>query len=540
MNLPRALLVIRGRSDLGRSRLPFFISLEASGISFVDYDISSSTEEHLLIILRDVETVSHLHLNVLILCDVTATVSVLHQMGHNTKARVWTLMFHPSGRAFTDVALSDETVTHPTEVFPNVKFGYNGRQLIVTMKQNNMDYGYEIVNNRKVYGYPFRILKILAESMNFSYRVIPPREDEWGKNINGSWTGVFGMLQRREVDLASDILSIHFDRTAVSDYILPSLIESKRMILYKKDEIVDEDNLLVFLRSFQPGVFLMFGVSMIIFAAVLSSVILFHKKGELKNDISSKDNNMTITSTVFEVYGATLKQGSTISSSYDSERIMITGWWIFTTIISAVYCGSIMATDAVKIEVAPFSSMAELVSRKDYTIGYDSSSITENIIQSSNLSYIGAFVQRIRGLSIKDPGLLSSNLTKHWQRVQEGKYALITGTLTLTLTHSMCQIEVIDARLATGSTAFHVPKSSLFKHDLQRTMYFLRDSGFLDRTFQEWLQSIPEETCREETLPKSVSLIKIQSIFFAAGIGLGCSSLILMAEIVWHMLRHKR
>lgn len=123
--------------------------------------------------------------------------------------------------------------------------------------------------------------------------------------------------------MASDILSIHFDRTAVSDYILPSLIESKRMILYKKDENVDEDHLLVFLRSFQPVVFLMFGVSMIIFAAVLSSVILFHKKGELKNDISSKDNDMglesrspasvfanqTITSTVFEVYGATLKQG---------------------------------------------------------------------------------------------------------------------------------------------------------------------------------------------------------------------------------------
>lgn len=42
-------------------------------------------------------------------------------------------MIHPNGRAFADVALSD-VAANVTEVFSNVKFGYNGRQLTVVMK----------------------------------------------------------------------------------------------------------------------------------------------------------------------------------------------------------------------------------------------------------------------------------------------------------------------------------------------------------------------------------------------------------------------
>lgn len=72
-------------------------------------------------------------------------------------------------------------------------------------------------------------------------------------------------------------------------------------------------------------------------------------------------------------------------------------------------------------------------------------------------------------------------------------------------------------------------------------MYRLSDSGFMHRAFQEWIQSrvASEETCQAKEFPKAVSLIRIQSIFFAAGIGLGCSTLTLIAEVVWHMTRHE-
>ncbi|XP_067660170.1 probable glutamate receptor [Haliotis asinina] len=580
---------------------PFLFSLEASGISYVDYEISSSTGEHVSTIVRDVEKVLKPHLHLLLICDATTTASVLRhlsglcrtgsnssvdwchisrvlvvgtaddlpvfldvdiqvenvallelpekQVDSNTKPRMWTLMFRPTGRAFTDVTLSDKTTTNLTEVFPNVKYGYNGRRFTLVMKHNSYGFGFETVNGRRVFSYPFRIMKILAHYMNFSYTVIPPREDAWGKDVNGSWTGVLGTLQRREADFASDMLTIHYDRAVAFDYILLPIAESKRFILYKKEEDADGDHLLLFLRAFQPTVLLMFGLSLLLEFVLLSSVRLIGKKiglqtnsenNKLEGNVRLKNTSaQNVLQTGFEVYGATIKQGSTRTSSTDSERILTAGWWMFTIVFSAVYCGTIMATLAVKVETPPFSNMAELVSRTDYKIGYDSSSITESIIQNSNLSYMVAFNKRIKDQSIKDTGLLSNNITTHLQRVHEGKYAFITSLVILPLARAKCQLEAIDSRLSSTYTAFYLPKSSPLKPELQKAMYRLNDNGILQRTFQEWLESVPKETCHVEDFPKVVSLIKTQSIFFAVGIGVGSSSLILIAETVWYRTKHQ-
>ncbi|XP_071083841.1 probable glutamate receptor [Haliotis cracherodii] len=587
----------------------FGCSLEATGISYVDHDISSSTEEDLLTILRDVEKVLQPSINVLLLCDVTTTVSALREMseacgtrsnssvdwchvsrvlivgksddlpvllgsnikvenvallelptghqGHLPKTRMWTLMFHPNGRAFTDVALSSETVTHPNEMFPNVKFGYNGRQLTVVMRDNHYGFDFVVVNKRMLFGPAFRVLNLLAEAMNFSYKVIPPREDGWGKNINGSWTGVFGMLQRREADLSSDLLSIHVDRCAVSDYILPPIGETKLMILYKKEDAVDEDNLLILLRPFQRFVFSMFGVSLITCIILLTFIRLIHNKDDSSSHVTSKHKNternmqleinsptdtsaiQTTSSTVVAIYGATLKQGSTIRSSYDSDRILVATWWMFTTILSAVYCGTIMAIFAVKSEKPPFSNLAELAAREDYMIGYDSSSTIENMFKTSKQSDVMAIKQRVQDLSARDPDVFSNNVTKHLQRVWEGKYAFLAGVILTELDSAFCKLKAIDAKLNKILRALHLPKSSPFKQDFQESMSLLSESGILQRTLQEWSQSAPGDKCPEEEYPKAVSLIKIKSFFFPVGIGLICGSMVLFAEVVWHKIKQK-
>ncbi|XP_048245895.1 probable glutamate receptor [Haliotis rufescens] len=497
-------------------------SLETSGISSVDYDISSFTEEHLLTILGDVEKLLQPRLNVLLLCDVTTTVSLLRQLsrfcgtrsntsvdlchvsrvlvvgtsddlpvlldsniqvenvallelpsrhqGHSSKARMWTLMFHPNGRAFTDVALSNVTVTNPTDVFPNLKFGYNGRQLTVVMKDNSFGYGYITVNKRRVFGFPFCVLNLLAEAMNFSYRVIPPREDEWGQNINGSWTGLLGMLQRREADLAPDILAIHSDRVAVADFILPPVAETRQVIIYKKEDVVDEDNLLTLLRPFQPHVYIMFGVTLITCMIFLSSLIFVHYKDEFhsRKCPTGAWTMQTMARTTFEILGATLKQGSTARSTHDSERIFVAAWWMFTIIISAVYCGTIMTTFAVKLETPPFSNMAELAAREDYKIGYDASSVIENHFRNSKQTDIIRIKQRVQDLSARDPNVLSSNGTKQLQKVLEGKYAYITSSLITVVSNGNCKLKAIDTKYGRAFVAFHLPKWSPFKQEFQK------------------------------------------------------------------------
>ncbi|XP_046567435.1 glutamate receptor ionotropic, delta-1-like [Haliotis rubra] len=419
---------------------------------------------------------------------------------------MWTLLFHPDGRAFTDVALCNET-------------------------ENNYGFGHIEVNKRRLFGFSFRVLNLLAQAMNF--RIIPPREDDWGKDVNGSWTGVFGMLQRREADLASDILTIHSDRASVADYILPPIGETKQVIIYKKEE-EDSDHLLILLRPFQLHVFVSFGVSLITCIIFLSAIRITHYKYEFNNNegLTGAWTMETAAATASEILGGTLKQGSTVTSSHDSERILVAGWWMFTAIISAVYCGTIMAIFVVIKHNPPFSNMAELVARQDYKIGYDISSITENFLQNSRLPDAMAVKQRVQELSATDPDVFSSNDTKHLQRVWNGKYAYISGMLLTALSNANCKLNVIDTEFGNAFIAFYLPKSSPYKRDFEKSMSYLSDSGVLQRSYQEWFPPTSHDGCPVEDFPKPMSLIKIHSIFFAGGGGVVCSFVILAAEIL--------
>ncbi|XP_067682736.1 probable glutamate receptor [Haliotis asinina] len=565
---------------------PLFLpSLEEAGISYINYDISIFIEEHPLTFTEDLQLQQDL--NVLLFCDITTTVSFLRQYGlcdkrpktkvdfcHQSRVlivgsrdyldpivdgntqvenmavleipgrnerfiepKLWTQVIHPHGRAVTDVPLSRSPVTNMTEVFPNVKFGFNGRQLKVVMKKYSWEHGSVRINNYSVSGLKFTILQNLALSLNFSFKVIPPREDEWGRNINGSWTGVLGMLQRQEVDLSMDLLTIHSDRQDAADFILPPALHSKFTILYKKESNVDEDNLMVFLRPVLPTTIILFGVSVVLVTVSLS--FLRFSQHHHNQSQRTAHHNMTetmmarIMSSLFDVYGASLKQGSSFVSSKGSERILLASWWIFTTIFSAVYCGTIMATLAVRTETRPFNNMAELAARDDYKIGYDAASVTHHRMEESRQLDVVAVRQRVLDESVSDPDVLSSNLTKHLQNIENGKYAFLTHTVVSDyLIRNKCSLKAIDSTFGTSYDAVYVPKSSPFKHELQNRISLLTDSGIMQEAVNKWLQSIPEDKCPIEELHKPVALIQLKGIFYALGIGMGCSVLGLMAEVV--------
>lgn len=75
-------------------------------------------------------------------------------------------------------------------------------------------------------------LGLLSEMFNFtvSYRV--NRDAEWGKYIgdNGSWTGLMGMLSRREVDVASAGLSQSLERSLAVDFTQSTLMDEITLI----------------------------------------------------------------------------------------------------------------------------------------------------------------------------------------------------------------------------------------------------------------------------------------------------------------------
>ncbi|XP_067682735.1 glutamate receptor ionotropic, kainate glr-3-like [Haliotis asinina] len=274
-------------------------SLEEAGISYSNYDISIFTEEHQLTFPEDLQLQQDLNYG---LCDKHPKASV--DFCHHSRVLI------VGSHDYLDPIIDDNIQVENVAVLERPG-----------THKYTWEYGSLRINNYSVCALEFAILQHLSLSLNFSYNVIPPREDEWGRNINGSWTGVLGMLQRQEVDLSVDLLTIHSDRQDVAEAILPPVQQTRLMILYKKENDVDKDQLMVFLRPVLPTTVILFAVSVIFVTACLSFSRFSHTHhNQSQRNVHQSDMTETtqefcmsviawIQSSLMEVYGASLKQG---------------------------------------------------------------------------------------------------------------------------------------------------------------------------------------------------------------------------------------
>ncbi len=76
-------------------------------------------------------------------------------------------------------------------------------------------------------GYQGDIWKALQRICNFSYTVIDSIDGGWGNMLpNGSFNGMVGMLQRKEIEVAISSFFTNPDRAKVAEFstvLLPSL-----------------------------------------------------------------------------------------------------------------------------------------------------------------------------------------------------------------------------------------------------------------------------------------------------------------------------
>ncbi|XP_042213524.1 probable glutamate receptor [Homarus americanus] len=72
------------------------------------------------------------------------------------------------------------------------------------------------------YGIDIGVVKTLAQVLNFTIQFVePPEGQHWGYEVNGSWTGMVGMLSKNEVDMGMVNLYVSIVRTSILDYSAP-------------------------------------------------------------------------------------------------------------------------------------------------------------------------------------------------------------------------------------------------------------------------------------------------------------------------------
>ncbi|KAL5004981.1 hypothetical protein ScPMuIL_018437 [Solemya velum] len=137
--------------------------------------------------------------------------------------------------------LSKTTKTTENDMFPNSLYGFNQRQL--TICTNMWD---PFVIKKTVDGLPkyegmvMDMLEVFASKLNFTYTLIEPADGEWGRLINGSWTGMVGQLAEEEVDMAFAPISVQPIRILYIDFVNIPFFYDPSTVLFKLPDRNDD------------------------------------------------------------------------------------------------------------------------------------------------------------------------------------------------------------------------------------------------------------------------------------------------------------
>ncbi|XP_013794655.1 glutamate receptor ionotropic, delta-2-like [Limulus polyphemus] len=193
-------------------------------------------------------------------------------------------------------------------------------------------------------GFTFEIINQLSSFFNFSYKIVMPEDNAFGKlrDENGTkkWNGMIKQLLDKEADLAAAMFTITEDRREVVEFTKNIYLDGIDILMqYPKES----DNTSALLSPFSINVWAMIIASFFAMGPVIYAIQVLQRKLVKLDETTDRKNRFTLVECVWFVYAGLVKQGSELSPIYDSTRILFATWWIFTLIVTAFYTANLTA-----------------------------------------------------------------------------------------------------------------------------------------------------------------------------------------------------
>ncbi|XP_061189524.1 probable glutamate receptor [Saccostrea echinata] len=415
------------------------------------------------------------------------------------------------------------------DLFPNAKFGFNGRQLLTTAIQykSYVELAEEDGNLVVAGGVCGDIIRILCNKLNFTYRVIPPEDGQWGILMeDGNWTGMIGMLHRREVDIAMVPLTVQEDRKKVVDFTIPFFYSNFAFMMRMPDPKTVKWR--IYLDMFSTPV--LYAIST---ALILSSLLLYAMERFNWNWNGRKPEEKRDLVDIFEyIYGALVLQAGHRLPSSTSGRVFTCIFWVSCVSLTAVYCGSLVASMALaRREKIHFQTLDELVAQSEYKWGYIAGTYLDSVLRKSNIGTYQKIYNGAQDFAREDPDVLSISDKVHFRKLTTEKYVFISPVPHLqTVSFSDCRSLLSTERFVEDNSAFGVPEDSPFKEIFSLKLAQLQDSGILGSIHQKYKL---QNNCSDVSQLLSQHTIKpddVQTAFFILIAGILIASAVLCCE----------
>ncbi|BHF62757.1 hypothetical protein SprV_0200574300 [Sparganum proliferum] len=346
----------------------------------------------------------------------------------NTLSQKWVfwVFTQASFNATSDNYIIIDTNGQVSKSLPDLKLSPSLEQLLDAARQSTFRIGirqtppfilYEgetpknPLTSGTITGPVIKIITTIFQNLNLSMEFVENNDLPVGEKTPTGWTGLFGRLQRRELDMIAGPFAAIEPMT--TDFQPTSAFYSEQFnFFYKKPTLSTALQIFQFVVAFDVWVWVLTGVAAVVVAGALT----------LAHFLSPNRRDYGIYPSLMFTFGYLLQGIRTRAPNRLSSQIIVVVWWFFC--LTFIVC--FVANYAAYISFTALSTLpndpTSLLQQKEYSYGFVKGSVTENFLSTSTQKDLQAIYNTIVDQSLQN---IVPNRTVGIQKVAEGGFALI-------------------------------------------------------------------------------------------------------------------
>ncbi|XP_071526274.1 probable glutamate receptor [Panulirus ornatus] len=261
------------------------------------------------------------------------------------------------------------------------------------------------------------MLNSVAQSLNFTYRLVTPADQYWGAKLpNGTWTGMVGQVARKESDIALGPFGLTEDRYRDVDY-TRSFFFDHQVIFSAKG--LPEINPWGFFFPLAPAVWATLMAVMMI--SWIAAVVLGRQPKGSGGLIYASD-------LFFHNLRVILRQDMTMKLLSVRERLVVGGWLLVAMMVTWSYTGNLVSLLAVRHIPQPIQTIRHLLDDSSLTLILLSNAVFADIISKIKIGEM----KEVNDLQHKNrmKYMVSIHYTTTEKLMSEGGHAIIDTALS--------------------------------------------------------------------------------------------------------------
>ncbi|CAF3034688.1 unnamed protein product [Rotaria socialis] len=438
-----------------------------------------------------------------------------------TKIGVWS---RERGANFTLISSSRGTLFNSTLIVTTI---IGAPFVIYKHSENATVILNQTYSNSEFEGFCIDLLDELSRELKFYYKIKPI--------TTGRYDDMVEEVRNKVADLAVAPLTINYAREKKIDFTKPFL-SLGIAILFKLPK-PEKPGLFSFLSPLSLEIWIytfaaIFTVSFILLLIARCSPDEWRNPYPCDAEYDYLENRFTVSNTLWFSIGTLMQQGSDVSPSAISTRLVSGIWWFFTLILISSYTANLAAFLTVEKLVNPIESAEDLVKQTKIKYGLVSGGSTEQFFRESTIPVYQAMWKFMSN----NPEVFAKNSQEGIDRVKSESYAFFMESTSIEYTvQRECNLTQIGGLLDNKGYGIGLPEGSPHRERFSEIILDLQEKGIIQKSYNKWWKG--KGTCssdKKDSKANPLGLTNVGGIFVVLLGGIVLSIFVAILEFLWH------